>query len=80
MELHSLWFGKSKKKKLKVIMTDSFKKCEAYKAKREKTAGAKCSEGYHVILPAEEGSKGYKKTGTNKKSGWIGKNGFNPHT
>lgn len=61
-------------------MTDSYDKCDAYKKKREGTKGAKCSEGYHEIRLADDGATAYKKNGTNKKTGWIGKNGFNPHT
>ena len=82
MKLHALLFGRTKKKK-KVIMIDSFEKCERYMKARNNV------QGFHEIVEAPEGSKTWRqKTATiggnkhvpHKNNGYIGKNGFNPHT
>jgi hypothetical protein len=90
MQLHVLYYGKSKKK-MKPIMIDSKKKCENYQKARSNV------EGFHKIEVAPEGSKVWRKKSTtiggNKDvvpkinrhgqtsvNGWIGKNGFNQHT
>lgn len=83
MKLYSLYFGRSKKRINQLLMTDSFEKCKNYKEKREKTIGAKCALGFHEIREAtnEEIEKGtYKKKGANRETGYITKNGWNPHT
>lgn len=83
MKLYSLYYGRSKKKRLKCLMTDSLEKVERYKKQRESTKGSECSQFYHEIREAtEEEIEGgrYKRKGANRKTGWIGKNGWNPHT
>lgn len=87
MELFTLLFGKSKKK-MRPIMIDEKHKVERYKKAREATKDSKAGQGWHEIIPAEKGAKpwskgsatvgGYKDDGG--RSGYIGKNGFNPHT
>jgi hypothetical protein len=82
MQLFQLLFGKSKKK-MRVIMIDSYKKCENYCFARQNVVG------FHRIEQAPIGATVWKqKTCTiggnkyeaGKNNGWIGKNGFNPHT
>jgi hypothetical protein len=93
MSLFSLYYGKGKKKIKKLLMTDTFDKCEKYKKARENNV-----VGFHEIRPAEEGAKKKKKksctVGGNKptgvphinrhgktvRNGYIDKYGFNPHT
>lgn len=83
MKLYSLYYGRSKKKVNQRLMTDSLKKCENYKRKRESTKGSECYHGFHEIREAteEEIDKGvWKKQGSNRENGWIGKHGWQPHT
>lgn len=75
-------------------MTDVLHKCENYKEQREKTWGAKSSQGWHNIIPAEVGAIVWRQKsatiGGNRcesvarighgLAGYIDKNGFNPHT
>lgn len=86
MKLHTLFYGKNKKK-LKPIMVDSLHKCELYKKARENNV-----RGFHVIRPG--GDRVWRqKTATiggNKPIGvpvigkgvsvYVNRNGFNPHT
>ncbi len=90
MKLFTLFYGR-KKTKMRPIMTDSFKKCENYMKAREHTV-----TGFHEIRPAEKGASTWKqktatiggnkcdipliRKGKTRINGWIGKNGFNPHT
>lgn len=90
MDLFTLYFGR-RKAKMSPIMTDSRKKCENYQKAREHTV-----TGFHEIRPAEPGAKVWRqksatiggnrdevpriKRGRIQINGWIGKNGFNPHT
>ena len=75
-------FGRSKKK-LKPIMTDSYEKCLRFVKAREVTPQV---VGFHSII--EGGEEKFKKCSTiggykdngDGKNGYIGKNGFNPHT
>lgn len=92
-ELHTLLFGKSKKR-MKPIMTDVLHKVENYKKQREATKGSKASVGWHKIVPAEVGSTVWKQKsatiGGNRYEsvqrigrglpGYIDKHGFNAHT
>ena len=91
--LYTLLYGRSKKR-MNPIMTDVLHKVENYKEQREKTRGSKCSKGWHSIVPAEAGAEIWKQksatVGGNKcemvqrighgPSGYISKQGFNPHT
>lgn len=79
-ELFTLLFGKSKKN-MRPIMIDKWEKCEKYMLARQNVIG------FHRIVAAPEGSNCWKqKTSTvvgNKndgRSGYISKNGFQPHT
>ncbi len=79
---------------MKPIMTDVLSKCQNYMTQREKTKGSACSMGWHVIVPAEPDAVTWRqKTATiggnrcesvqrvgHGQSGYIDKNGFNPHT
>lgn len=92
-QLYTLLFGTSKKR-MKPIMIDVLHKCENYKEQREKTKGSKAGRGWHKIEVAPIGSTPWKQktctVGGNRcdsvprvghgPSGWIGSNGFNPHT
>jgi hypothetical protein len=87
-QLHILCYGKSKKR-MKPIMVDTLKKCQNYAAAREHNV-----VGFHKIEPAEEGATQWRQksatVGGNRcetvprigrgLAGYIGKNGFNPHT
>lgn len=87
MKLYTLLYGKSKKSK-KPIMVDTLGKCENYR-----NARAHC-RGWHEIVEADNGAKPWRQksatVGGNKcndvvrigrgANGYIGKNGFNPHT
>lgn len=91
--LYTLLFGKSKKR-MKPIMTDVLHKCENYRKQREATKGSDAARGWHDIVPAEAGAVPWRQKsatlGGNRcemvqrvgkgPAGWIGKNGFNPHT
>ena len=86
MQLYTLMFGKSKKK-MKPIMIDSKHKCEQYMNARTANNGKKGCGGWHEIVPANKGDKPWRQksatVGGNKcdgRSGYISKNGFNPHT
>jgi hypothetical protein len=87
-QLCQLLYGKSKKR-MSVIMVDEKHKCENYQRARE------CStNGWHKIELASPGSTVWRQKsatiGGNKPTtvkrhgeglaGYIGKNGFNPHT
>lgn len=82
MKLYTLLFGRSKKK-MRPIMIDEKHKCENYMKARKHT-----TEGWHKIVEAEPGATVWRKksatVGGNKddggRHGWIGKNGFHPHT
>lgn len=91
MDLHTLYYGKSKNR-MKPIMTDSKKKCENYMNARSHSV-----KGFHEIKPAEVGSEIFRKktctvggnkcdvprikrNGVTSRNGWIGKGGFNEHT
>lgn len=79
MKLFTLLYGKSKKR-MKPIMVDTKHQCEKYMKARMATRNV---EGWHDIIPAEKDSKPWKqKTASvgGKYGGWIGKNGYNPHT
>ena len=66
------------------IMIDEKHKCENYRDARENSH----VKGWHKIVPAEKGAVCWKQKsstiGGNRddggRSGYIGKNGFNPHT
>lgn len=87
MKLFQLLYGKSKKR-MKPIMVDSREKCENYRDARRNVVG------WHGILPAPPGATVWRQksctVGGNRPEsvgrvgrgapGWIGKNGFNPHT
>lgn len=87
MKLFALMHGKSKKR-MKAIMIDSRHKCENYRDARQNV------KGWHEIVEAPPGSTVWRQktatVGGNKcepvarvnrpTPGWIGKNGFNPHT
>jgi len=89
MTLYTLLYGKSKKR-MHPIMTDELRKCENYKEAREDSH----VKGWHSIVPAEPGAVVWRQksatVGGNRcesvqrighgPSGYIGKNGFNPHT
>ena len=86
-QLFTLLYGKSKKR-MKPIMVDTRKKCENYRDARQNVSG------WHDIVPAEAGATVWRQksatVGGNRcemvqrvgrgPSGYIGKNGFNPHT
>jgi hypothetical protein len=57
-KLVTLMFGKGKKN-MKPIMTDLRHKCENYQKGRESSG----VQGYHSIIPAEEGAVIWKKNG-----------------
>jgi len=75
-------------------MIDLRHKCENYKIQREKSKGSKCSQGWHAIVPAEDGANPWRQKsatiGGNRPTtvmrhgeglaGYINKHGFNPHT
>lgn len=81
-QLFTLMYGKSKKR-MKPIMTDIRHKCENYRDARVHS-----TIGWHDIVPAEQGATVWRQksatVGGNRddggRSGYIGKNGFNPHT
>lgn len=87
-QLYTLFYGKSKKR-MYPIMIDTLTKCENYRDAREHTV-----RGWHDIRVADsEATTWRQKTATrggNKcesvarvnrpTPGWIGKNGFRPHT
>lgn len=87
MKLYTLSYGKSKKR-MHPIMTDSWEKCINYKKARQNC------KGWHLIEEAEAEATVWKQKsatiGGNKPTtvarvghglaGYIGKNGFNPHT
>lgn len=82
MKLHTVLFGKSKKK-LRPIMTDSYEKCKTFVKAREVTPQV---GGFHAIIEGgEEKFKesstigGYKQDGSGR-NGYISKRGFQPHT
>ena len=60
------------------IMTDAKHKCENFMEKRQKTKN--CSEKFYEIVPAATDANQWQKKSSNRKTGWIGKNGWNPHT
>jgi hypothetical protein len=92
-QLFTLLYGTSKKR-MKPIMIDLRHKCENYKIQREKSKGSKCSQGWHAIVPAEDGANPWRQKsatiGGNRPTtvmrhgeglaGYINKHGFNPHT
>lgn len=80
MKLYSLYFSNSKTSKQQLLMTDSYEKCERYKKARQATKNSKAGAGHYEIREAEAGQDAYKKKSSNRKTGWIGKNGWNPHT
>lgn len=81
-QLFTLLYGKSKKR-MKPIMTDVRHKCENYRDARAHT-----TDGWHEIVPADPEATVWRQksatVGGNRddggRSGYIGKNGFNPHT
>ena len=87
-QLHQLLYGNSKKR-MRVIMIDTEKKCENYMAARSHT-----TTGWHKIELAPVNSNPWRQksatVGGNRcetvgrvgygKAGWIGKNGFQEHT
>lgn len=87
-QLYTLLYGKSKKR-MKPIMVDTFRKCENYVNARKHSV-----TGFHEILPAEADATAWRQksatVGGNRcemvqrvgrgPSGYISKNGFNPHT
>lgn len=80
-QLFTLLYGKSKKR-MHPIMTDVKHKCENYRDQRTHSV-----KGWHDIVPAEPGATAWRQksatVGGNRcdgRSGYIGKNGFNPHT
>lgn len=80
-QLHILLFGKSKKR-MHPIMVDEKRKCENYRDARQNVTG------WHDIVPAPKDAQVWRQKsstiGGNRddggRSGYIGKNGFNPHT
>jgi hypothetical protein len=95
MKLYSLFHKRSKYKRETLLMTDSMSKCLNYMEARKNSgvAGhheirlAKAGESTFRKKSATVG--GNKCTGvpkikrggkTERLNGWIGKNGFNPHT
>jgi hypothetical protein len=92
-KLYKLMFGRSKKR-MRPIMIDVLHKVENYKSQRENTKGAKCSQGWHEIVPAEPTDTPWKQktctVGGNRptdvprvgrgRNGWVGKHGFSEHT
>ena len=83
-KLFTLLFGKSKKR-MYPIMTDVRHKCENYRDARQNVTG------WHDIVPAALDAvdavvwrQKSSTVGGNRddggRSGYIGKNGFNPHT
>ena len=85
MDLYQLNSGNSKKR-MRPIMIDTKEKCENYKKAREKSLGK--NSPWHEIIPAPKDAKIWRQKsstiGGNRddggRSGYIGKNGFNPHT
>lgn len=57
MQLFNLLAGQSKKR-MKVIMTDEYHKCENYMNARTKSG---CKEKWYDIVPAESDAEIYKK-------------------
>ena len=80
MKLYSLYYSKKKGGKQTRLMTDSLKKCEGYRDARLATKHSDAGKGHYEIRDAEEDQKTYKRKSTNRKTGYIGKNGWNPHT
>ena len=88
-QLYTLLYGKSKKR-MHPIMIDEKHKCENYRDARENSS----VKGWHEIILAEPNSNVWRQKsatiGGNRceltlrvgrgPSGYIGKNGFNPHT
>lgn len=88
MKLYTLLYGKSKKR-MKSIMVDELHKCENYMKARSHTV-----KGWHEIVPASSDATVWRQKsatiGGNRcesvqrvghgLSGYINKNGFNPHT
>lgn len=88
-DLFTLLHGRSKKR-MYPIMTDILGKVNNYQTARERSG----VEGWHSIVPAENGAEVWRQksatVGGNKcemvqrvgkgPAGYIGKNGFNPHT
>lgn len=80
-KLFTLLYGKSKKR-MRPIMTDVKHKCENYRDARQNVVG------WHDIVPAAPDAVVWRQksatVGGNRddggRSGYIGKNGFNPHT
>jgi len=86
-ELFKVLFGRSKKR-MKTIMVDKYQKCENYVLARSNVLG------FHEIVKAEKGEETWRQksatVGGNRcesvgrvgkgASGYISKNGFNPHT
>lgn len=73
-DLYSVYYGRSKSKINKKLMTGTKKKCENYV-----TARSSNMEGFHKIVCAEEGEK--TSPPKNKwKKGYIQKGQWNDHT
>lgn len=91
MKLHTLLYGTAKNR-MYPIMTDSLKKCQNYQKERDHTTKG----FHKIVPAEKGATAWRKKSATiggnkdlvpriNKKggttvNGWIGKNGFNPHT
>lgn len=87
-KLYQLLYGKSKKR-MHVIMVDEKHKCENYMNSREHSV-----DGWHKIELAPVDAKEWRQQSATrggnkchsvkrigeKTPGYIGKNGFNPHT
>lgn len=87
-QLYILRYGKSKKR-MHPIMVDTYKKCKNYWDARDSSCN-----GWHDIVPAENGSTVWKQktatVGGNKVTtvprvgkglaGYVDKHGFHPHT
>lgn len=80
MKLYSLYFSRKKSGRQQLLMTDSFEKCERYKKARESSKNSAAGQGFHEILEAETEQTTYKRKGENRETGYISKNGWNPHT
>ncbi len=80
MQLYSLYFSRTKNGRQELLMTDSLKKCESYKKAREATKSSKAGQGFHEIKPAEPNQDSYRRKSSSRKTGYISKNGWNPHT
>ena len=90
MKLYMLSYGKSKKR-MKPIMVDSLKHCEGYEKARSNVTGFHtitiAPDGAKVWRQKSSTIGGNKdvvpkinRQGKTSMNGWIGKNGFNPHT